>query len=315
MADFAKSERRSSRPLIPLHDSAAGTLALVQRMGYAFTDPALLEAALTHPSWRNEHPDCPADNQRQEFLGDAVLGLVITEALLERMPQRREGQLTVLKSQLVRESCLAEQAEILGIGPALRLGRGEEFTGGRRRTSVLADAFEAVVGAVFADGGYAEAKRLVLHLFEDLLDDAVAAVEELGATPTALSAGVANWKTAVQELLQQHGNPPPVYAVIGEDGPFHGRIFSVRAATCVAETELIGNGQGPSKKLAEHAAAADLYQRVLAVTKDADPALTALVQQPTTRPSGLRARPIVVPEPTPVAENEDGAVPPDPLSS
>lgn len=312
MSDFSRGERRSSRPLIPVPDTTAGTAELVRRLGYTFADPSLLEASLTHPSWHNEHPEAVTDNQRHEFLGDAVLGLVITEALLERMPDRREGQLTVLKSQLVRESALAEQAQSLGIGSALRLGRGEDYTGGRRRTSVLADAFEAVVGAVFVDGGYGAAREVVRRLFDDLLDAAAAAVAELGATPTALSAGVANWKTAVQELLQQHANLPPTYAVVDEQGPFHARTFVVQATARAAgesgEVDLVGVGRGPSKKLAEHAAAADLYQRVLNHVQNADPTLAALLQAPVTRPSGLRARPLALGEVKKAADDDsDGA--------
>ncbi len=314
MSEMIRPERRSSRPLIPVHDTTAGTIELVRRLGYTFRDPGLLEASLTHPSWRNEHPEATTDNQRHEFLGDAVLGLVITEALLERLPDRREGQLTVLKSQLVRESSLAEQALPLGIGLALRLGRGEDYTGGRRRTSVLADAFEAVVGAVFVDGGYLAARELVLRLFDDLLDAAAVAVAELGATPTALSAGVANWKTAVQELLQQNGNLPPIYTVLEEQGPFHARIFVVQASSRVGtgddEAELVGIGRGPSKKLAEHAAASDLYQSVLNHEHNSDPTLAALAHQPSSRPSGLRPRASVAAEAAKADDDDcNGAAP------
>lgn len=293
MADPSDPIRRTSRPLIPLHDPVAGAAVLARRINHIFANPQHFEQALIHPSYRNEHPDCPYDNQRLEFLGDAVLGLVITEALVEQMPERREGQLTLLKSQLVRESCLAEIAEGAGIGMALRLGRGEDQSGGRRRPSVLADALEALIGAIFVDGGYTAVRPVVRDLFEPLLQEARTTVEELGDTPGALSAGVANWKTAVQELLQQLGHQPPTYTVVSFMGPANLRKFRVQATAFIENSLLTGEGEGLNKKLAEHVAAGDLYQRLLTLTgrAAADPMLAALIAGPTSRPSGLRKRP------------------------
>lgn len=295
MVDLPHSGRRASRPQMPINDTVAGTAALLSNLGYTFKNRAYLDEALTHPSWRNEHPDCPFDNQRMEFLGDAVLGLAITEALIDQLPARGEGHLTVLKSQLVRESMLAQLAQQLGIGAALRLGRGEDQSGGRARPSILADAFEAVLGAVLRDGGYDAVQALVRVLFDELLLDASLTVEELGALPTALSAGTANWKTAVQELLQRAGHQPPHYAIVGDEGPEHAPTFRAVATAHVGAAELRGEGAGSSKKAAEAAAAQALYAQLVAEVSEVDPELLALVQAPVTRPSGLRARPVDLP--------------------
>lgn len=292
MVDVPSAGRRTSRPQMPIHDSVAGAAALLRNLGYSFKNRDFIEEALTHPSWRNEHPDCAFDNQRMEFLGDAVLGLAITEALIDQLPQRGEGQLTVLKSQLVRESMLANLAQRLGIGPALRLGRGEDLSGGRQRPSILADAMESVLGAVFRDGGYLAVQALVRDLFGELLVDATLTVEELGAMPTALSAGTANWKTAVQELLQRAGYLPPTYAVISDTGPDHAPTFRATASASIGDVTLRGEGEGPSKKAAEFAAAEALYTRMVTDACATTPELAALVQAPVTRPSGLRARPV-----------------------
>ncbi len=295
MVDTPTAGRRSSRPQMPIHDAVAGATALLRNLGYSFKNRDFLEEALTHPSWRNEHPECAFDNQRMEFLGDAVLGLAITEALIDQLPQRGEGQLTVLKSQLVRESMLANLAQQLGIGLALRLGRGEDLSGGRQRPSILADAFESVLGAVFKDGGYMAVQAMVRDLFGELLVDATLTVEELGALPTALSAGTANWKTAVQELLQRAGYPPPTYAVVSDAGPEHAPTFRAQATAAIGEVTLQGQGEGSSKKAAEFAAAEALYTRMVADACATTPELAALVQAPVTRPSGLRARPVGMP--------------------
>ncbi len=296
MVDLPHPDPRTSRPAVPIHDPVAGAAQLVRNIAYTFVNPALLEHALIHTSYRNEHPECAVDNQRLEFLGDAVLGLVITEALVERMPERREGQLTLLKSQLVRESCLAEVAENIQLGFALRLGRGEDLSGGRKRPSILADALEALIAAMFIDGGYEAVRPVVKRLFSDLLQEAATAISELGDTPGALSAGVANWKTAVQELLQQLGHQPPTYTVVSFMGPANMRQFRVQATAFTDNDLLTGEGEGANKKFAEHVAAGDLYQRLLTMTgrADADPMLAAIIAGPTTRPSGLRARPSFV---------------------
>jgi ribonuclease-3 len=262
MTEMSRSERRASRPAMPLHDHLAALPVLIRRLGHRFADSGLLDIALTHPSWRNEHAPGQADNQRLEFLGDAVLGLVITQELVLRLPQRREGELTVLKSQLVRESSLAQIAELLLVGQALRLGRGEDQTGGRQRPSVLADAMEALLGAVFLDAGYEKVREVVLELFGTPLDTVVSQVEAPGLP---LSASTANWKTAVQELLQQLGSHPPTYTLVAEDGPVHARRFRVQATTAVGPQAVSTTGEGASKKAAENEAAEAMYRQVEAM--------------------------------------------------
>jgi ribonuclease-3 len=241
--------------------------ALCDRLGYRFADSNVLVTALTHPSWRNEHAPASEDNQRLEFLGDAVLGTIVSHELVLRLPDRREGELTVLKSQLVRESSLATLAEKLRVGPALRLGRGEDYTGGRTRASVLADAVEAVVGAIFLDAGYDRTREVLLRALDEPLSDVIAQIEAAESAQAGLSAGTANWKTAVQELLQHLGHQPPAYATMAEDGPVHARRFRVKATTQLVDTTLETEGCGPSKKAAENDAAAGLYQAVLAASE------------------------------------------------
>lgn len=256
-------ERRLSRPAIIVHDYLAGLGVLAPKLGHGFAEPDLLVTAVTHPSWRNENAPGGEDNQRLEFLGDAVLGLTITQELVARLPERKEGELTVLKSQLVRESSLASIAERLGVGLALKLGRGEDQTGGRTRPSVLADALEALIGAVFMDAGYDAARDVVLRLFSESLSQVVAQLE-LGdlQSLSVLSATTANWKTAVQEMLQREGLQPPLYTLEGEDGPVHARRFRVLASARLADTSITSHGEGASKKMAEHDAAAELYRQL-----------------------------------------------------
>lgn len=256
-------ERRLSRPAIAVHDYLAGIGVLASRLGHGFAEPDLLVTAMTHPSWRNENAPGGEDNQRLEFLGDAVLGLTITQELIQRLPERKEGELTVLKSQLVRESSLAAIAERLGVGQALKLGRGEDQTGGRARASVLADAMEALIGAVFLDGGYEPARDLVMRLFCEPLDQMLTQLDASdGQDLSVLSATTANWKTAVQELLQRAGLQPPTYTLDGEEGPVHARRFRLLATARVGETLLTAHGEGGSKKAAEHDAAAELYRQL-----------------------------------------------------
>jgi len=259
MAEMSRSERRASRPAMPLHDHLAALPVLIRKLGHCFQDVTLLDMALTHPSWRNEHSPGQADNQRLEFLGDAVIGLVITQELVQRLPQRCEGELTVLKSQLVRESSLAALAEELMVGQALRLGRGEDQSGGRQRVSVLADAMEALLGAVFLDAGYEKTREVVLELFGRAL---VAVISQVEAPGLPLSATTANWKTAVQELLQRLGTQPPVYTLVAEEGPVHTRRFRVEATTLLGVQTLAAMGEGASKKAAENEAAEGLYRQV-----------------------------------------------------
>ncbi len=206
-------------------------LALMDRLGHKFTDPSLLSLALTHPS-----SGAREDNQRLEFLGDAVLELCVSDALYALHPDMQEGDLTQTRAALVREESLAKAARALAIGPLLALDHGEAHSGGRDKPSVLADAMEAVLGAVYLDGGLSAAKALCGRMLGDF-------------TPTAAQP---NWKSLLQEREQAQGRPAPEYRVASEDGPPHARVFTVEAVLAGGRR---AEGRGPSKKQAEQEAA------------------------------------------------------------
>lgn len=209
------------------------------RLGHAFARPELLEEALTHRSVSAEER-AGDHNQRLEFLGDAVLGLVLTEALYERFGDVREGVLTRARARLVSREALVERALALGLDTAVRTGRGVSARDGSARDSVLADAYEAVVGAVFLDGGWEAARALVRREFGDLLACALLDLKD------------DNPKGRLQEMLQAASNETAVYQLIGQEGPDHDLRFHV-----VAEWRgrQLGSGSGRSKRLAEVEAA------------------------------------------------------------
>ena len=213
-----------------------------RRLGHVFTDPVLLRQALTHASFGHEKRQRLPDNQRLEFLGDAVLQLAVTEELYRRFPDLPEGRLTILRARLVNRHHLQALAQGLVLGDHLILGRGEENSLGRQRGSILADAVEAVIGAIFADGGWAAAQPIVLRLLEPSL--AAIAVES--------DSGKANPKGSLQEKLQADGEHPPAYRCLSETGPAHARVYEVVVEWQGRE---LGRGQGPSKKEAETRAA------------------------------------------------------------
>jgi ribonuclease-3 len=201
-------------------------------------DPGILERALTHRSFAYENGGLPT-NERLEFLGDAVLGLVITDALYRRHPDEPEGQLAKLRASVVNMKALADVGRSLGLGAHVRLGRGEEATGGRDKSSILADTLEAVIGAVYLDCGIDRTRSLLHELFDPLLADAV-----------SLGAGL-DWKTSLQELTAGGLLGVPEY-LVAESGPDHEKTF--RAVARVAGVEY-GAGEGRSKKEAEQQAA------------------------------------------------------------
>ncbi len=210
---------------------------LSERLGVDI-DPELLERALTHRSYAYEHGGLPT-NERLEFLGDAVLGLVVTEALFRRHPDLSEGQLAKLRAAVVNMRALAEVGRALGLGEFVRLGRGEESTGGRDKSSILADTVEALIGAVYLHGGFPAATELVHRLVDDLIDESA-----------TLGAGL-DWKTSLQELASEFALGVPEYRVT-EDGPDHAKVFT---ATVVVGGTVYGTGRGRSKKEAEAGAA------------------------------------------------------------
>ena len=205
-------------------------------IGYSFADPVLLETALTHSSWAHEHQS-RQDNERLEFLGDAVLELCSSHWLFGHFPKEAEGTLSRKRSAIVCEASLAACARRIGLGKHLLLGNGEQKSGGRDRDSLLSDAFEAVIGAVYLDGGF-EAARDFVYAF-------VMSGAEHG--PAAVDA-----KTVLQELLQKDGEIAIVYRQTDMSGPDHDRQFTV---VVEADGKLLGEGTGRSKKQAEQAAA------------------------------------------------------------
>jgi ribonuclease-3 len=229
-------------------DGLSPTDELRAKLGVVSLDSDLLRLALTHRSFAYEAGGLPT-NERLEFLGDSVLGLVVTDALYTRHPDLSEGRLARLRSAVVNARALASVARTLDLGDYLRLGRGEESTGGRDKSSILADALEAVIGAVYLDSSFTVTQDLVLELFEPLMDAAV-----------GLGAGL-DWKTSLQELCATLQLGVPEY-VVRESGPDHEKSFIARARVA---GELYGSGVGSSKKEAEQHAAESAWRAVRTV--------------------------------------------------
>ena len=210
---------------------------LQQSLGVTFREPGLLELALLHRSYLNEAPAEELEsNERLEFLGDAVLGLVISEKLHRDFPALSEGQLSQIRAVLVRWDTLVRAAQRIGLGDYLILGRGEELSGGRHRSSNLAGALEALIGAAFLDGGLARARRLVLQLLKADLEE----VAVRGAT--------ADSKSQLQHVAQTRWRQVPQYRLISSQGPEHAKLFTVEV---LVGSQVMGRGQGRSKKQAE----------------------------------------------------------------
>ncbi|HUZ06856.1 MAG TPA: ribonuclease III, partial [Candidatus Paceibacterota bacterium] len=212
---------------------------LQNRLACRFRDENLLRLALTHPSVAHENGVAGEHNQRLEFLGDAVLQLVLTQKLYEKFPAFNEGPLTKARAKLVNRKTLAERARAIDLGAHLILSRGEDTHGGRERASTLADAFEALLGAIFLDGGFEAAREYILREFG-------AAFGELSALPN-----MENPKGELQELLQARSPEPPEYRVISATGPDHDRVFECTVHHGGVE---LARGSGKSKKYAESGA-------------------------------------------------------------
>ena len=211
---------------------------LQQNIGYAFADPALLERALCHSSYANEHKLVHGSNERLEFLGDSVLGFIAAEFFYGEFPGKPEGELTRMRAAAVCEPALFGYAQSFGLGAALRLGRGEAAMGGSQRPSMVADAFEALLAAMYLDGGIEPCKSFV-HKF----------LREGAARPVAVDS-----KTELQQIVQQNPVEAVDYVLVGEDGPDHEKLFVVEVRL---HSNVLGVGRGRSKKLAEQAAAAE----------------------------------------------------------
>jgi ribonuclease III len=226
----------------------AELVQLARGLGIDFVDLDVLHQALLHSSYINEC-DMPhfEGNERLEFLGDAVLGLIVTEELFRRYQDKREGDLSKIKSVVVSRRVLAEKARQLQLGNSIRLGRGEELTGGRNRRSILANTFESLIGAIFISGGTHFAREFILrHLNRDI---------EQAVTGESFT----DHKSELQEVAQRFWGKLPVYRVIGIEGPDHDKIYRVEVQL---NDSVLGVGQGKSKKSAQQAAACQALEKM-----------------------------------------------------
>jgi ribonuclease-3 len=238
-------------------------MALEESLGYRFQRGELIEQALTHSSQAREVQAAGAapgftgrgDNELLEFLGDAVLSLVTTEALFHRFPEFSEGHLSKLRAHLVGQRHLLRVAEHLKIGEYMRLGRGEERSGGRGKASLLVDALEAILAALYLDGGWPVARDFILRF---IVEPELARMQlETSAIP------VMDFKSALQETLQASGQPQPVYVLVGEEGPEHKKTFTVEVRLPEPGlTQFVGRAQGATKKRAEQEAARQVLEHL-----------------------------------------------------
>jgi len=212
------------------------------KIDYHFKNPLLLAEALTHPSLAYESKKPHFDNQRLEYLGDAVIQLILTNKLYHDFPAEAEGTLTKLRSQLVSRPTLCTYAKMISLGEYLLLGKGESSTGGRKRPSNLADAFEALCGAIYLDGGLDAARQFILQNFGNMIEKSI--LEPLETNP----------KGELQEILQAISSSSPVYSIISQEGPDHKKLF---ISEVTWNEMILGKGEGYSKKESETAAAAN----------------------------------------------------------
>lgn len=212
---------------------------LEQKLGYKFNNIKLLENALTHSSYANEVRNGHTSNERLEFLGDSVLSVIVADYLFKNFKTIPEGDLTKLRASLVCEKSLCAFAREIDLGEFLALGKGEEKGGGRQRDSILADAFEAVLAAIYLDGGMEEARKFVLHFVTPELEHHT-------------HEGFKDYKTALQEIIQRNPEESVTYILTGESGPDHNKIFEVEVHL---NSNVIGKGKGKNKKQAEQMAA------------------------------------------------------------
>jgi len=231
--------------------------SLEARINYRFTDAELLRRALVHSSLANESRSGPgsplSDNEQLEFLGDSVLGFLIAEALVQRFPDSREGELSRLKAHLVSAAHLHGVARRLNLGSYLELGRSEEMSGGRAKKTLLVDGLEAVIAAVYLDGGLEAVRRFVAT---HVLDAPVASDIDAG---TDIQPAITNFKSALQELAQSRSLPQPKYTVIRERGPEHSKMFTIEVRV---GKDWSGQADGRTKKIAAQRAARGVYERL-----------------------------------------------------
>lgn len=257
--------------MIERREDSEQVTGLETRLGYSFGDKALALRALSHRSLNSERrqgrQEMAEHNEQLEFLGDAVLGLLVSEYLFRTYPELPEGQLSIHKARIVSAAHLVEVARHLTLGECLLLGRGEELSGGREKRALLADTLEAVLAAVYLDGGLLKARELVERI--------------VMAVPTARdeSAELKNFKASLQELAQSRSMPQPIYVTVKTDGPEHSKVFTVEARIGGQWAE---QGRGATKKAAGQMAARGLYQRMLSTIGS-----VGAVAPVTSGPSGL----------------------------
>lgn len=235
------------------------------KLNHRFANPELLRRALTHSSLANEsHPgaDPKHDNEQLEFLGDSILGFLISEALVQRFPQSREGELSRQKAHLVSAAHLHGVARRLDLGAYLELGRSEEMSGGRAKKTLLVDGLEAVIAAIYLDGGCDAARRFI---FDHVLDAPITTDEDAG---TDIQPAITNFKSALQELAQAKKLPQPRYSMIREKGPEHSKIFTVEVRV---GKEWSGQAEGRTKKIAAQRAARGVYEKLRLAGEDKAP--------------------------------------------
>jgi ribonuclease-3 len=222
------------------------TSAIESRIGYSFKDPELLSLAFVHRSYINENRAIVSHNERLEFLGDSILGLIIAEHLYKHLPTTPEGDLSYLRSRLVEATSCVLYIQKLDLGKYLLLGKGERMNDGRGRESILADLFEAIIGAIYLDGGLDAAKAFLFTNFNE-------EISRILQTPDR------NWKALLQDYCQRRYQQPPIYKVIEESGPDHSKIFKI---SVMINDHAAGHGEGSSKKEAQQAAAADALTKI-----------------------------------------------------
>jgi ribonuclease-3 len=256
----ANGAARGARPGAARAAVAAPERPAIERFfDYTFKDPALLTLALTHSSLAYESnpegtPDPGSDNEQLEFIGDAVLGLVVAEALYRRFPALREGELTRLRSSLVSSRNLAQVAQRIQLGPMLRLGRGEAHSGGQKKPALLANALEAVIAAMYLDGGLAPAREFIDR---HIVEPAEASIASVLHSTEPFSGAVGDYKSALQERLQASGAGQPKYVLTDQTGPDHQRRFriEVRVGDGDGGALTLASAEGSTKKSAQQEAA------------------------------------------------------------
>ncbi|MGA8164615.1 MAG: ribonuclease III [Waddliaceae bacterium] len=229
-----------------LEDLFQLTGEIEKKIHYTFKNKSHLALAFVHRSFVNENRDVKEHNERLEFLGDSILGLIIADYLYRYLPNTPEGDLSYLRSRLVEASSCVAYVQMLNVEKYLLLGKGEKMNNGRGRDSILADLFEAIIGAIFLDGGMEAAQSFVFYNFSKR-------IESILKTP------LTNWKAQLQDYCQKKYHQTPVYTVMSERGPDHSKIFTISVIINYAE---MGHGEGPSKKEAQQAAAKNALEKV-----------------------------------------------------